>query len=112
MDLLPEHQGYRNEKPKLLLPKDSWVASYFGTDSDRRTIRGRAKLSKLVNLQEVVLPPGDLKIRLWGSIGITYLQGYTLRKTGTTWSAAFLAAAMPRFAAHDYKVPMSAPKSG
>lgn len=84
----------------------------FGTDRDRRTIRGRAKLSKLVDLQEIVLPPGDLEIRLWDGFGITYLQGYTLRKTGSKWSAAFLPAAMPRFAAHDYKVPMSAPKSG
>lgn len=75
------------EKPKLLVPKAVWEPIFFGSPGG---IRARAKLSKLPDLREIVLPPGDVEVRLWEGFGLSPLQGIVLKRSGEQWMANWI----------------------
>ena len=102
------------EKPKRLTSKAEWEDGYFGSlnDRDQQSIMQRAALSKLPDLRQMVLPSGDIEVRLWCGFGMALLQGFVLKRIGGQWTAIYLESALPRYAATNYTKAMPAPRSG
>lgn len=92
--------------PKLVIPKDIWEPIFF------ESINRRARQSELSDLRKVVLPPGDLEVRLWEGFGLSKLEGYVLKRKGGRWQAIWLQPALPRFAKGKYMRSLGKPKSG
>ncbi len=69
----------------LEIPKATWPDLFFGTTTDLQSIRGRTFLSNLPDLQKKRLPDGVLEVRIWEGFGVTYLEGYRLRRENGQW---------------------------
>lgn len=70
--------------PKLVIPKATWEPIFF------EVIDERAAMSKLPSLRTLLLPKGDIEVRVWNGFGLSYLEGVVLRRQNQTWSAAWL----------------------
>lgn len=91
---------------KIGVPHASWEPIYF------RMINTVADLTGQGNLRATRLPPGDLEVRIWWGFGLSPLEGVTLRRSGSQWTAIHVKA-------DDYSEPsraerrqLSTPKSG
>ena len=117
MQQKPAASLFKKEKPKLIIPKASWDDDYFGSKHtrDRQSIKGRATLSHLSNLRDIVFPADNIEVRLWdvpsGYVG-PGLQGFVLKRTGGQWAAVRLLESLPKYAASSYLETLSPPRSG
>ncbi len=91
---------------RLIIPKDSWEPIFF------ESINERAQAAKLRSLRSVVLPKDDFEVRVWVGFGLTFLQGFVLKRAGGQWSATHLDAMVTRKHLSAYEKKLEAPKSG
>lgn len=77
------------------IPNATWEPLFFGEPKDPSSINGRAKLSNLPPLREVLLPKGVIEVRIWQGFGITYLEGYRFRFDGGKWKGWKMEPAIP-----------------
>ena len=64
-----------------IVPDANWVKIYFESID---------KLTKRLNfkpLRSIVIPPGDLEVRIWSGFGIQGFGGSIIKRTGNKWSA-------------------------
>jgi hypothetical protein len=81
--------------PTRDIPNASWEPIFFGDETDRQSINGRAKLGGLAPLRSKLLPKGVAEIRVWQGFGITYLEGYRFRLEAGNWRGWKLEPAIP-----------------
>jgi hypothetical protein len=74
----------------------------------------RAGETKLPKLRAVLLPAGDLEVRVWIGFGINGEDGLILQRSGGRWSALHLHGMFERYPPEKYQETfiLAAPKSG
>jgi len=75
-------------------------------------IDGRAKLSKLENLQSIILPNDDLELRVWIGFGPAVLEGFVIERQSNHWSAMHLRSISPQVVRVDIPKKLATPESG
>ena len=100
----PVVQG--KQELRLSIPKATWEPIFF------KSINERAKVAKLPDLRTVILPEGDLEVRVWVGFGLTALEGFILKRTGGQWSATHLEGLHPRLPRNEYQKKLQAPIFG
>lgn len=99
----------------LDIPNASWPEIFFGETTDRQSIRGRALLSNLPDLQRKRLPSGALEVRIWEGFGLTYLEGYRFRRENGWWRGWWIQPALENRAtwkAKSYLMEFKPPQQG
>jgi hypothetical protein len=67
-------------EPSREIPKDSWVATYFGEIDRATTALG------LTTLRTATLPADAIEARFWVGFGLTGMRGYILQRKNGAWS--------------------------
>jgi hypothetical protein len=92
---------------RLSIPNESWEPFAF------EEINKRTRQARLPALRSVILPAGDLEVRVWAGFGLTELEGFVLKRTSGQWSASHLDDINPRVALHKpSQKELKAPKFG
>jgi hypothetical protein len=83
-----------------------WEEIYF------ESIDERAKIAGLSNLRTLVLPEGDLEVRVWNGFGNTALEGFVMKRSAGQWAAIHLDGIHSRLPRNKYQRKLHPPKSG
>jgi hypothetical protein len=75
--------GHRpaNQEVRLIIPHASWEPIFFSS------INSVSRLSGQTDLRKTELAEGDVEVRVWRGFGLESLEGITLRRVGSRWSA-------------------------
>lgn len=72
----------------------------------------RVREADLLNLRRVILPSGDLEVRVWVGFGLNGEDGFILRRSANQWSAIHLSGMAERPPLPKSQQSLAAPKSG
>jgi hypothetical protein len=92
--------------PQSSKPNSDWERIYF------EEINERARVARLPNLRTLVLPGGDLEVRVWNGFGVSALEGFVMKRSSGKWSAMQLDGIYSGLPRNKYQVKLQIPKSG
>lgn len=100
------HRQSSHQEVRLVIPNAGWETSFF------QSLDEHAKGVNLSNLRTVVLPEGDLEVRLWYDALPYRIDGVILRRSGHQWSAAHLQGTPEQSGFQMRREALAAPKTG
>jgi len=100
------HRQSSIQKVRIVIPNERLEKSFF------HSLDEHTKGANLSNLRAIVLPEGDLEVRLWYDALPYQIGGFILRRSGHQWSADHLKGTREQSVFQMHREALAAPKTG